>query len=172
VALSIETILTLAEHPQIVGIKDCGGSLDKTHALISDGRLAVLCGEDHLIFHHLCLGARGAISASANVLAEELVAMYDAVTQDRLAAARQIHHALMPQVQALFAEPNPCVIKAALAQQGWCTDEVRPPMLAASADSRLRLSLAQGLGTPQPLGQVGGVDPANTARKSASSACQ
>jgi 4-hydroxy-tetrahydrodipicolinate synthase len=172
VALSVETILMLAEHPQITGIKDCGGSLDKTQALIADGRLAVLCGEDHLIFHHLCLGAQGAISATANVLPDRLVAMYEAISHERLAAARQLHHALMPQVQALFAEPNPGVVKAALAQQGWCTDEVRPPMLAASEASRQRLQLVQGLGAPQPFGQVAGVAPEITARKSTRSACQ
>lgn len=183
VTLSLETLLTLAAHPQIQGIKDCGGALDKTQAVVADGRLAVLTGEDHLIFHHLCLGTQGAISAVANVAPECLVALYDALHAQALQEGRAIHHALMPLIQALFTEPNPSVIKAVLAAEGRCLDRVRPPMLTASDASRAaawrlfkqRQASAhahQGRGAPQPLGQVVGVAPAITARKSDRSACQ
>jgi 4-hydroxy-tetrahydrodipicolinate synthase len=139
VNLALDTLLHLAGHEQIKGIKDCGGSLDKTQALLSDGRLAVLAGDDANIFHSLCLGGHGAITAAAHLQPEHFVAMYEALSQGRLVDARQIHHELMPMIRALFTEPNPSVIKAALAQQGWCSDEVRLPMVVASEAARLNV---------------------------------
>lgn len=178
VTLSLETLLSLAAHEHIQAIKDCGGSLDKTQALLADGRLAVLVGEDNLIFHHLCLGSQGAISAVANVLPEPLVAMHEALSHERLQEARQIHHQLMPSIHALFAEPNPSVVKHALAEQGWCGDEVRPPMMAASAPARAAWRAAagqaqvQGRGVAPSIAAGGRHGPAITARKSVKSACQ
>lgn len=148
VPLSLETLLSLAEHEQIRAIKDCGGSLDKTQALVADGRLAVLAGEDGNIFHSLCLGGQGAITAAAHLQPERFVALYEAVRTDRLAEARALHHQLMPMIRALFAEPNPSVIKAALTLQGWCRDEVRGPLLRASEAARANWAAACPDSTP------------------------
>ena len=135
VHLAEETILALAGHGNIHGIKDCGGSPDKTQTLIADGRLAVLCGEDAAVFHHLCLGGAGAITAAAQVRPEAFVAMYRSLRTGLgggLAEGRQAHHALVPWMRALFAEPNPSVIKAALHRMGLCGPWTRPPLLPAS----------------------------------------
>jgi len=64
--LATDTLLALAEHPRICAIKDCGGNAAKTQALIADGRLAVLAGEDAQMFTTLALGGHGAIAASAH----------------------------------------------------------------------------------------------------------
>jgi 4-hydroxy-tetrahydrodipicolinate synthase len=64
--LSLTTLLALAEHPRIQAIKDCGGDPTKTQALIEDGRLQVLAGEDAQIFSTLALGGHGAIAVSAH----------------------------------------------------------------------------------------------------------
>lgn len=129
VTMSLETILTLAGHPRIRAIKDCGGAMDKTHALIADGRLQVLAGEDALIFHTLCLGGAGAITAAAQVAPQAFVALHGALQAGRLAEGRAWQHRLRPMIQALFAEPNPCVVKHALAQQGLCGASLRAPFL-------------------------------------------
>jgi 4-hydroxy-tetrahydrodipicolinate synthase len=55
------------------------------------------------------------------------------LADDRLAEARALWRHLQPLTRACFAEPNPAPIKAALAQRGWLHDELRPPMLPASA---------------------------------------
>ncbi|MBN3858628.1 4-hydroxy-tetrahydrodipicolinate synthase [Paraburkholderia sp. Ac-20340] len=132
VTLALSTLLELAGHARIVAVKDCGGSLDKTLALILDGRLQVLCGEDLDMFGALCAGASGAIAASAHVLPERFVAMERALREDRLAEARAIWHTLVPLVRAAFAEPNPGPVKAALARQGLMRNELRAPMTCVS----------------------------------------
>lgn len=132
VALALPTLLELAGHERIVAVKDCGGSLDKTLALILDGRLQVLCGEDLDMFGMMCAGASGAIAASAHVLPERFVAMERALREGRLDEARAIWHGLVPLVRAMFAEPNPGPVKAALAQQGLLRNELRAPMMRVS----------------------------------------
>ncbi len=140
VPMELGTLLALASHPNIVGIKDCGGSLDKTQRLIADGRLQVLAGEDNGIFHTLCLGGAGAITAAAQVAPEGFMAMYQALRDGHLAEGRAWQHRLAPLIHALFAEPNPSVIKAALQRQGLIDDELRAPMLRASESARSALT--------------------------------
>ncbi|WP_322054513.1 4-hydroxy-tetrahydrodipicolinate synthase [Paraburkholderia bannensis] len=132
VTLALPTLLELAGHERIVAVKDCGGALDKTLALILDGRLQVLCGEDLDMFGMMCAGASGAIAASAHVLPERFVAMERALREGRLNEARAIWHTLVPLVRAMFAEPNPGPVKAALARQGLLRNELRAPMTRVS----------------------------------------
>ncbi|MBI5925969.1 MAG: 4-hydroxy-tetrahydrodipicolinate synthase [Aquabacterium sp.] len=136
VAMDLRTILTLADHPHIIGIKDCGGSLDKTQQLIADGRLQVLAGEDAQIFHNLCLGGAGAITAAAQVCPQAFMAMFKALQSDQLVEGRQWHHRLSPVIRALFAEPNPALIKVALSAQGLGTPAVRSPLLSGSESAQ------------------------------------
>ena len=132
VRLELDTLLTLAAHPRIQAVKDCAGSFDTTLALIRDGRLQVLAGEDMAIFNTVCLGGSGAIAASAHLRPERFVALYRALAEGRLDEGRRIFHALAPLIQAAFAEPNPAPVKALLAAQGLIRDELRMPMTRAS----------------------------------------
>lgn len=138
VAMNLETILALAAHPNIQAIKDCGGDTEKTRALVADGRLAVLAGDDDGIFATLCMGGAGAIAASAHLLPERFVAMVSALRAGRLSDARRLYHALTPLSHALFAEPNPSVFKAVLARLGWVENELRPPHSTATPEGLQR----------------------------------
>ena len=138
VQMELQTLLTLAAHPRIQAIKDCAGSVEKTLALILDGRLRVLAGDDINILSTLCLGGSGAIAASAHVAPAEFVGIHQAVADGRLAEARMRFHALAPAISALFSEPNPGPVKAVLAGMRLTRDEVRPPMTPASAEFRAK----------------------------------
>ncbi len=127
-----DTLLALAAHPNIRAVKDCGGDAGKTLALIGDGRLQVLAGEDLQIFSTVAQGGAGAIAASAHVHTRRFVALLAALASGDLERARAGWLPLVPMVQALFAEPNPGPLKALLAMQGWCTGDFRQPMTAAS----------------------------------------
>jgi 4-hydroxy-tetrahydrodipicolinate synthase len=132
VRIELDSLLTLAAHPRIQAIKDCAGSPDTTLALILDGRLRVFAGDDANIFTTLCLGGAGAIAASAHVQTERFVALYRALAAVRLDEGRAIWHALAPLVRAMFAEPNPGPVKAALAAQRRIENELRAPMTRVS----------------------------------------
>ena len=140
--ITLETLLALAAHPNIQAIKDCGGDAGKTQALITDGRLQVLAGEDAQIFTTLALGGAGAISASAHVCTAQFLEVMQFLNDGKLQQARALWQPLLPVVHAAFGEPNPAVIKAALAQQGLIQDGLRLPMVAASAAATARLVAA------------------------------
>ncbi|VVE32480.1 dihydrodipicolinate synthase DapA [Pandoraea horticolens] len=130
--LTLETLLTLAGHGNICAIKDCGGNAHTTQALIADGRLSVLAGEDHQLLSTLTMGGHGAIIASSHCRPAHFSALYRAVQTQQLDVARSLFHALMPVVKLLFAEANPGPVKAWLAREGLLMDVLRLPMTSAS----------------------------------------
>jgi 4-hydroxy-tetrahydrodipicolinate synthase len=139
VRIELDTLLALAAHPRIVALKDCGGRVEQTEALIADGRLQVLCGNDNEWFSARCLGGAGAIAASAHVRTDLFVAFDQALARGDLAAGRALWRALKPLAVALFEEPSPGPVKAVLATQGECANELRAPMTVASGALQQRL---------------------------------
>ncbi|HAP27161.1 MAG TPA: 4-hydroxy-tetrahydrodipicolinate synthase [Achromobacter sp.] len=140
--LETTTLLALAAHPNVAAIKDCGGSLEKTVALINDGQMHVLAGEDLQSLSAMCLGATGMIAAAAHLRPDLFVAMHRAVRAQRLDEARALFHALAPVIQLVFGEPNPGPLKAELARQGLLSNELPLPMQPASASLAARLAAA------------------------------
>ncbi|AKM28900.1 4-hydroxy-tetrahydrodipicolinate synthase [Pandoraea faecigallinarum] len=130
--LALDTLLMLAGHGNIRGIKDCGGNALTTQALIADGRLSVLAGEDHQLLSTLTMGGHGAIIASSHCRPAHFVALYRAVQSQQLDVARVLFHAVMPVVKLLFAEANPGPVKAWLAREELLEDVLRAPMTSAS----------------------------------------
>ena len=131
VVIELATLMRLAAHPNIKAIKDCGGDAAKTCALIADGRLAVLAGEDAQIFTTVAQGGVGSITASAHVHTAAFVDVIRHLRDGDLAKARRAWEPLPAVIEAMFAEPNPACIKAALAAQGLIQNELRLPMMAA-----------------------------------------
>lgn len=147
--LARETLLALAAHPNIVAIKDCGGDAAKTRALITDGRLQVLAGEDAQLFATVAEGGAGAIAASAHLRTGDFVRVVRWLREGRIAEARALWQPLVPLVELLFSEPNPGPLKAALALDGSMHDVLRPPMTAAGAPVRAQLkTLCAALSRP------------------------
>jgi 4-hydroxy-tetrahydrodipicolinate synthase len=140
-ALSADAIRQLAALDGVVGVKYATGGIDHTAIeLLADppSGFAVLGGDDIFISPLLALGAHGGILASAHVATErfvELVSAWCAGDSDR---ARVLGHRLAGLSAALFAEPNPTVIKAVLHAQGRIpTAAVRLPLLPASPEPAL-----------------------------------
>ena len=139
VAFEQATLLNIVAHERIVAIKDCGGNFSNTLALLDSGQVDVLCGEDNQIFNALCLGAKGAIAASAHVHPELFVQLYRQIRDNRLADGRATFFRLLPLINSLFLEPNPAPVKTALALQGLIGDELRAPMQRSSESMAERL---------------------------------
>ena len=133
------TLLNVVAHERVVAVKDCGGNQANTLALLGSGNVDVLCGEDNQIFSALCLGATGAIAASAHVHPELFVALYQQIRDNQLAAGRATFFQLVPLIHSLFMEPNPAPVKSALAIEGLISDELRAPMQRGSESLKVRL---------------------------------
>lgn len=133
--LTRETLLQLANHPRIVAIKDCGGDAAKTLALIGDGRLQVLAGEDLQMFATVAQGGVGAIAASAHVQTSRFAELLQLLNAGDLMRARRLWQPLVPLIELMFAEPNPALIKALLVQRGEISGDLRLPMTSAPAET-------------------------------------
>jgi 4-hydroxy-tetrahydrodipicolinate synthase len=101
-------------------------------------------GDDALAFPMYAVGARGVISVSSNVAPREMSQMWDYARDGKWAEARELHFRLRVLNHLLFVESNPTPVKAALAALGRIADEVRLPLVTASAPlaAQLRAELA------------------------------
>jgi len=135
----------LAELPGVAGVKHAPGVIDQDTMLMMAGRPAgfsVLAGDCILAPALLALGAEGAISASAHVCTAGYARLVRAWQAGDVATARAAGRRLTALSAALFAEPNPVVIKAVLHRQGLIPSPmVRLPLLAA-APASVRAALA------------------------------
>jgi 4-hydroxy-tetrahydrodipicolinate synthase len=138
--LGAAALIELAATPNIAGVKQAVGSIDAdTLRVLAAVRetFAVLGGDDAFLFPLVLMGATGAIAASANLCTAAFVEMIECGRRGDLEGGRWHAEALLPLVQALFAEPSPAVIKAVLHVLGRIpTPDVRMPLSAASRTAR------------------------------------
>jgi 4-hydroxy-tetrahydrodipicolinate synthase len=119
--LSASALERLASLPGVIAMKYAPGVLDATSALfmaVDRPGFSVLAGDDVLAGPLLALGAQGAILASAHVATADYAALVAAWDRGDLPVARRLSHRLAPRSAALFAAPNPTVIKGVLHAEG------------------------------------------------------
>ena len=129
-----ETVAALAEHPNIVGLKDATGDMGRIawmHGRIS-GQFAFLSGDDSSWLGHAAGGGHGVISVTSNVAPEAMVALHNAIASGDLATARSWQDRLIGLHKALFLDNSPSPAKYALARLGLCAEEVRLPLSLTS----------------------------------------
>lgn len=138
-SVSRQTLCELARVPGIAGVKHAVGGIDQDTVLLlaslPEG-FAVLAGDDMFASPLLALGAAGGILASAHLRTGEFAELIAAWHSGKAARARELGHRLAPLSAALFAEPNPVVIKGVLHAQGKIpSPAVRLPLLPARRDT-------------------------------------
>jgi 4-hydroxy-tetrahydrodipicolinate synthase len=129
-------MLELAGTPNICAVKQAQAALDgETLEILAraPAHFSVLGGEDTLLFPMMLMGGAGTISAAAHVCTARFVAMIECGLAGKVDDGRAHAEALLPVVQACFAEPNPSVFKGVLHAQGLIpTPDVRLPLVNAS----------------------------------------
>lgn len=124
-----ETVAKLAKIENIVGIKEASGNVDQASEIMRLTDLDVLSGEDSLNFPLMAIGAVGVISVVANVVPDLVAKLADAAMKGDMEEGRRLHKLLFPLSKALFAETNPCPVKAAMAMLGKCENVLRLPLV-------------------------------------------
>jgi 4-hydroxy-tetrahydrodipicolinate synthase len=135
------TYEALAEHPNIVGIKEANGNISKiveTFARVGD-RLALYSGNDDQIVPIMAMGGLGCISVLSNVIPAETVAIADRFFAGDVAGAAALQCKYQKLVSLLFCEVNPIPVKAALAAMGCCKDFLRLPLTSMEDGNRAKL---------------------------------
>lgn len=136
-----ETLARLADIPNVVGVKEACGDVDQIAHVIAQcpPEFSVLSGDDALLLPLLAVGSRGSISTVANVVPQQMVALYDSWQGGDAAGALALHHALLPLFDILFCETNPIPVKAAIEFMGLAGGEIRLPLTPLTEPNAARL---------------------------------
>ncbi len=142
VKCTAEIYAALAEHPNIVGVKEAGGDL----ALVQKTR--ELCPEDFYIWSGnddetapiMLFGGKGVISVAANVMPKAMHRLTDACLKEDFVTAGRMQLELRKLCEALFWEVNPIPVKTALAMMGYCQERFRSPMCEMESENREKLA--------------------------------
>ena len=136
--MSNDTVLRLAQLPNIVGIKDATGGIERGSDLLQRAPrdFAVYSGDDASALALILLGAHGTISVTANVAPKLMHEMCAAALNGEVAKAREINFRLLGLHRHLFAEANPIPVKWAVARMGKMKNALRLPLTPLSSASQ------------------------------------
>ncbi len=128
--MRVETTLELAQHPNIIAIKESAGSCEQVQQLIAGAPtgFSVLSGDDATALSLVLDGGAGVVSVAANLVPEAVATMIGHGLRGELAPARRLQRELLPLFSALFQTANPIPLKRAAAQLGHAAEDVRLPL--------------------------------------------
>jgi len=138
VTLETPEILALADHPNIVGIKDSSGNIQRVGEIVAFGRpdFTVLTGGAAVIYPALAVGARGAILALASALPERCAEVFELVQQGRHDDARRLQHALVRASRRIVGENGIAGVKYAMDVRGYRGGLPRLPLLPLTEEKK------------------------------------
>ena len=142
--MKADTIVQLANHPNIIGIKDAGGSLEQGQELSArvPEDFLLLSGDDNLVTTLISIGWHGVISVIANAFPKEFTELTWHALEGRFKEATKLQLAFLEFDTLLYIESNPVGIKKCLEIKGICSSDVRLPLLKASQKLGEQLEIA------------------------------
>ncbi|MEV4702686.1 4-hydroxy-tetrahydrodipicolinate synthase [Actinoplanes sp. NPDC049316] len=132
VAIATETLVRLAEHPNIVGVKDAKGDVAATSDVLRRTDLAYYSGEDASTLPWLSVGAVGVVGTSTHFVGVQTKEMIEAYERGDVAAALGLHRQLLPLFTGIFRTQGTILVKAGLKVRGLPAGPVRPPLVDAT----------------------------------------
>jgi 4-hydroxy-tetrahydrodipicolinate synthase len=151
-----DTVLRLAAHPNIAGIKESSGDLAQVQHLLL-GRpegFAVLSGEDWMTLAIIAAGGDGLVSVASNEIPKLMSQLVRRCLRGQVADAREILYQVLPLLEANFIETNPAPVKAALAAMGLIQNQVRLPLVTLSESRRPPLLAALREAGVEPVAEM------------------
>ncbi|MBQ8529248.1 MAG: 4-hydroxy-tetrahydrodipicolinate synthase [Clostridia bacterium] len=135
------TVAKLAEHPNIVAIKEASGNLSQVAEIahLCGDKIDIYSGNDDQILPILSLGGKGVISVLSNLMPHETSKMVKDYLKGDALASREAQLRLIPLINALFCEVNPIPVKAAMAAMGYCENYLRLPLTTMEPDHEATL---------------------------------
>jgi 4-hydroxy-tetrahydrodipicolinate synthase len=137
-----ETVIRLAEIPNIVAIKEASGDLNAMAHIIANTAddFVLFSGDDSLTIPVLAIGGAGVVSVASHVIGNEMQEMIKAFFDGEIHKAAKMHQELLPIMQGLFAAPSPAPVKTALQLKGFDVGPVRLPLVGLTEQERFTLS--------------------------------
>ena len=148
-AIAPSTYLALADHPNIVAIKEANGDISKiaeTAKLVGD-KLDIYSGNDDQIVPVMSLGGKGVISVLSNLIPAETSEICKAYMRGEVKKSRDMQLEYLDLINTLFCEVNPIPVKAAMAAMGYCENYLRLPLTPMEPEHEAKLiALMKGHG--------------------------
>ena len=144
VSMSNDTILRLAEIPNIVGVKEASGNIGNNIELINSvpKGFVVLSGDDSTGLPFMLCGGHGVVTVAANVAPKLFADMCRAALEGDIATARRLNEQLIPIYNTMFCEPSPAAPKWGLSLLGKCEPHVRLPLVALTKAGQAKVRAA------------------------------
>ena len=144
VSMSNDTILRLAEIPNIVGVKEASGNIGNNIELINSvpEGFVVLSGDDPTGLPFMLCGGHGVVTVAANVAPKLFADMCRAALEGDIATARRLNEQLIPIYNTMFCEPSPAAPKWGLSLLGKCEPHVRLPLVALTEAGQAKVRTA------------------------------
>ncbi|HEP1814132.1 4-hydroxy-tetrahydrodipicolinate synthase [Streptococcus suis] len=140
VEMTPETMLRLAEHPNIIGVKECTSLANMAYLIEHKPEdFLIYTGEDGDAFHAMNLGADGVISVASHTNGDEMYEMFTAIEQQDIRTAAAIQRKFIPKVNALFSYPSPAPVKAVLNYLGFEVGPLRLPLVLCPEEDAKRI---------------------------------
>lgn len=139
--LQPKTLAVLAEHPNIVALKEASGNMAQFMEMmrVAGDKIDIYSGEDALTAPMMSMGGKGAISVLSNVVPAMAVAMTDAAKAGNFEEAARLQLNMLPLIDALFSQVNPIPAKAAVSAMGFGQDYLRLPLTPMEEPFRTNL---------------------------------
>ena len=134
VNLQAATCVELAQHPNIIAVKEASGNLQQIMEILRDkpADFDVLSGDDGITQPLMALGATGVISVAANAYTNPFSRMMNAMNEGRTEEALGLHYAMLRMNQLIFADGNPAGIKCLMSHIGLCDNILRLPLVTVN----------------------------------------
>lgn len=136
--IETDTIVRLAEHPNIVAVKEASGSIPQMMEIAArkPDDFALLSGDDNLAFSLIALGGSGLVSVASNAAPGEVSKMIKLAVDGKFEKARTEHYTLLPLFKMVFFDTNPIPIKYAMSLLGQCEEIYRLPLCELSEENK------------------------------------
>lgn len=143
--IELDTLAVLADHPNVVAVKDAVESLDFTSSTVNRiPHLPVYSGQDSLTLPMISVGAIGVVSVVSHLAGPTVRSMIKSALAGDLDGARRLHHQLLPLCHACFLETNPAPVKAAVSRFWEPVGDVRLPLVPAREETLAEIEKAMG----------------------------
>jgi 4-hydroxy-tetrahydrodipicolinate synthase len=133
------TVAKLAEHPNIVSIKEASGNISQIAKVAAACDIDIYSGNDDQIVPVMSLGGKGVISVLSNIMPAQTAQICRDYASGNVKAACEAQLKLLPLIDALFCEVNPIPVKAACAAMGYCENSLRLPLTVMEEDNERKL---------------------------------
>lgn len=136
-----ETVARLTEFKNIIAVKEASGNISQISKIVSlcPKDFSVISGEDAIIYPILALGGKGCISVAANLVPDRVAKLVEEYEAGNAEESKNIQLGLLELIDMLFCETNPIPVKTAASILGFCSDELRLPLVPMTSGNKQKL---------------------------------